>query len=347
MAGQPAPRIRLSRASTSVSEDDHQTYHDRSEVTATEEELWSAMTPEHLMMLRRHFIQPRGWPGRASLSVSGEDEEETRLLTRPQFIDAITALLDTERFEGACGLIFDAIVATTATSASLVTSSSSGPPGTHISSSSSNMSSSSSSYGYVITIVTAFKIFFCNLSLFSTSASETLLFIYFVFSRGSTSTVGISWGGLITYLANGVGARGRDVSQEKLFTPTPKYILLTHTKREPVAGVTVCGRKKLLIVGARGTITKTMQRVRQQSQQQCGRIHLDSTPDEESKSVATSARKTGLGTWIVEVAMVEEEMAVMAASSSTLHFVETSSAVPAEILRITHLPNLPSCIAAG
>ncbi|XP_068208467.1 uncharacterized protein [Palaemon carinicauda] len=307
MAGQPAPRIRLSRASTSVSGDEHQVY-ERSEVTATEEELWTAMTPEHLMMLRRHFIQPRGWPGRASFSVSGEDEEETRLLTRAQFIDAITGLLDTERYEGACGLIFDAIAATMTTSASL---SSSGPTGTHISSSSSNMSSSSSSYG------------------------------------GSTSTVGISWGGLITYLATGVGARGHDVSQEKLFTPTPKYILLTHNKREAIAGVSVCGRKKLLIVGARGIVSKTMQRVRQQSHHQCGRIYLDSTPEEEPKGTNNVARKTNLGTWIVEVAMVEEEMAVMAASSSTLHFVETSGAVPGEILRITNLPNLPSCIAAG
>ncbi|KAK7069304.1 hypothetical protein SK128_012744 [Halocaridina rubra] len=40
-------------------------------------------------------------------------------------------------------------------------------------------------------------------------------------------------------------------------------------------------------------------------------------------------------------------MAVMAASSSTLHFVDTSNSVPQEILRITHLPALPTCIAAG
>lgn len=56
--------------------------------------------------------------------------------------------------------------------------------------------------------------------------------------------------------------------------------------------------------------------------------------------------QAGLGTWVVGVALLEDNMAVVAASSSTLHLVDTSAA-PQELLRITSLPALPSCVAAG
>ncbi|KAK7069305.1 hypothetical protein SK128_012745 [Halocaridina rubra] len=199
MASQPAPRIRLSRASTSVSEEEQQIYHERSEVSATEEDLWQALTPEHLVMLRRYFIQPRGWSGRGSLSIAGEDETEYRNLTRPQFIDAVTTLLDTEKFEGVCGAIFDAIIAAMtpslpSTTTTTTTTSSSGLTGGPISSSSSNISTSSSSVG------------------------------------GSTLTLGISWRGLVTYLAEGVSGLCEASPPDPLFSPSVKYTLLTQNK---------------------------------------------------------------------------------------------------------------------
>lgn len=56
--------------------------------------------------------------------------------------------------------------------------------------------------------------------------------------------------------------------------------------------------------------------------------------------------QVGLGTWVVGVALLEYNVAVVAASSSTLHLVDTST-TPQEMLRITNLPALPSCVAAG
>ncbi|XP_071546087.1 uncharacterized protein [Panulirus ornatus] len=290
MAG-AAPTIHLSRASTSVS-DDHDDHHDRIVGGATEEELWEALAPHHLVTLRRSFS--REWSGRASLAGAEEEQlVENRHLTRQQLVDAFTSILGTERYVGVCGAIFDAIVASTT----------SDHPGAS--------------------------------SLTTTSSSTSSL-------GGSVSNRGISWSSLVSYLASRVASGGHDAPPEPLFCPTPRYRQLTHTKREGVAGVVMFGRRNLLVVGTRGGLTKMSHSARQQRH---ARLQLDAMPDVEQ--LPHALRKVNLGTWVVDVALVEEEVAVVAATSSTLHLVEASSGAAQELLRITNLPHMPSCLAAG
>ncbi|XP_042206456.1 uncharacterized protein LOC121855539 [Homarus americanus] len=305
MAG-PAPRIHLSRASSSVSEDrDDHYHHERDDGAASEDELWSALTPEHLLLLHQHFCRPRGWTGRASLA--GQEDTPTKHLSRPQFIEAVTNLLGSDRYEGVCGAIFDTVVVPSSrVSPSLASSGVSVPTTIMSSSTSSNISSSSNS-----------------------SAGGTL---------------GISWAGVVSYLAGVVAGGGQPAPSHPLFSPTPRYRLLTYNKREGVAGVVVCrGRRALLVVGARGSLTKLTHG--KWRYQQYSRLLLDSTPDEEQQTPAP--RKVSLGTWVVDVALVEDGVAVVAASSSTLHLVEMTAGVAQEMMRITNLPALPSCLAAG
>ncbi|KAK3889289.1 hypothetical protein Pcinc_006710 [Petrolisthes cinctipes] len=240
---------------------------------ASEAELWTALTPSHLLALHHHFSPPpREW-------TSG-DEGTTRLLSRVQFVDAVISLLGSERYEGVSGAIFDAAVASSPCPAS---STSLTPAG----SGSSNIS--------------------------STSTTSSLG------GGGGGGGPCLGWGGLVCYLAAGVAGR------------------------EGVAGVVVC-KRRLVVVGARGALTK-MNPTRWRDQQHA-RLHLDSTPDEDHNHIPFATRKVGVGSWVVGVAGVEEGVAAVVASSSTLHFLETSTS-PQELLRVTSLPALPSCIAAG
>ncbi|KAG0710375.1 WD repeat-containing protein on Y chromosome [Chionoecetes opilio] len=296
----PAPRIHLSRASTSVSNDQNI----RDGESFTEEGLWASLSPDHLLALRNHFLQAEVW-----LAGGSEDPAHNHLLTRQQFIDVVTSLLGNGQFEGVCGTIFDNVVAAYSSSpASLASSGMSSH--THISSSSSS-----------------------NLSTSSSSGSTGV----------RAGAPGLSWGGLVSYLAAGVGGRTRDIAPSPPFQPLPRYRLLLHNKREGVAGTLVCGRRRLLLVGSRGSLTKLLPS--RWRQQQHARLLLDADPDEEQHRSQVS-HKVSLGTWVVGVALLEDNMAVVAASSSTLHLVDTSAA-PQELLRITNLPALPSCVAAG
>ncbi|MPC13699.1 WD repeat-containing protein on Y chromosome [Portunus trituberculatus] len=157
---------------------------------------------------------------------------------------------------------------------------------------------------------------------------------------------GLSWAGLVSYLAAGVGSETLDIAPSPPFQPTPRYRLLLHNKREGVAGTLVCERRRLLLVGTRGSLTKLLPS--RWRQQQHARLLLDGDPDEEqhTRTQLQTSHKTGLGTWVVGVALLEDNIAVVAASSSTLLLVDTST-TPQELLRITNLPALPSCVAAG
>ncbi|XP_045623251.1 uncharacterized protein [Procambarus clarkii] len=306
MAG-PAPRIHLSRASSSGSDDAHYRHPGRGDGAATEADLWAALTPHHLLLLRQQFAPPRGWTGRASLAGREDEPGMTHYLNRSQFVDAVSSLLGSHKFEGVCGAIFDAVVAAGSSASPSLVSSGVGAAANISSSSSSNLSSTSSSTG---------------------------------------SSAGMSWSGLVSYLAAGVGGGGPHTPTRPLLSSTPRYRLLTHNKREGVAGVVACGGGGggLLVVGARGSLTKVTHSTKWH-QQQHSRLHLDSSPDDSLQPLAT--RKVGLGTWVVEVAVMEEEVAVVAASSSTLHMVEAASGAAQELLRLTHLPAMPACLAAG
>ncbi|XP_063861333.1 uncharacterized protein LOC135101369 isoform X1 [Scylla paramamosain] len=294
----PAPRIHLSRASTSVSDDQG----DRGGEVFTEAGLWASLTPDHLLALRNHFLQAEGW-----LVGGSDDPTHSHLLTRQQFVDAVSSLLGNEQYEGVCGTIFDNVVAayspTLATCGMTVHT-------PNISSSSSNIS--------------------------STSSGSSIGF--------RSGAPGLSWAGLVSYLAAGVGGETRDIAPSPPFQPTPRYRLLLHNKREGVAGTLVCGRSRLLLVGTRGSLTKLLPS--RWRQQQHARLLLDGDPDEEQHSRTQAPHKAGLGTWVVGVALLEDNIAVVAASSSTLHLVDTST-TPQELLRITSLPALPSCVTAG
>ncbi|XP_050731434.1 uncharacterized protein LOC127005996 [Eriocheir sinensis] len=296
----PAPRIHLSRASTSVSDDQA----DRGGEGATEAGLWASLTSDHLFDLRNHFLQAGGWVAGGS-----EDAAHSHLLTRQQFVEVVTSLFGHDQYEGVCGTIFDNVVATYSPSLPSLGSSGSSIHTPNISSSSSNLSSSSSGSSVGI--------------------------------KGGAP--GISWAGLVSYLAAGVGAETQKAAPIPPFQPTPRYRLLLHNKREGVAGALVCGRRRLLLVGTRGSLTKVLPS--RWRQQQHARLLLDADPDEEQHR-HQAQHKVGLGTWVVGVALLEDNVAVVAASSSTLHLVDTST-TPQEMLRITNLPALPSCVAAG
>nr|XP_053651690.1 uncharacterized protein LOC128701793 [Cherax quadricarinatus] len=306
----PAPRIHLSRASTTDSDhhhDDHTHYqHDSSVGAATDADLWAAFTPDHLLLLRQHFTPPRGWPGRASLRGTDDEAAMTRLLTRSQFVEAVTSILGSDKFEGVCGAIFDTVVARSS-SPSLTSGGTTVPAGNISSSSSSNISSSSSSVG------------------------------------GSGSGMGISWAGLVSYLGMCVDLRGSQAPSQPIFSTAPRYRLLTHNKREAIGGAVVCSSQSVMLVGARGSLTKVQ--LNKWRQQQHSRLLLDSCPDQEPP--AHTLRKVSLGTWVVEVAVLEEEVVMVAGSSSTLHVLEAASGAAQELLRVTHLPAMPACLAAG